>query len=76
MFFEQSHSANGAFCELGLLGGHARILRLGAPRAANSGVSAMISLLPEDAIRSAVQMACYGFAAFTAFVAFMFTPRW
>jgi hypothetical protein len=36
----------------------------------------MLSLLPEDVVRSAVQLACYGFAAFTAIVAFMFTPRW
>jgi len=36
----------------------------------------MISLLPEDVVRAACQMACYGFAAFTAVVAFLFTPRW
>jgi hypothetical protein len=36
----------------------------------------MLSLLPEDVVRSAVQLACYSFAAFTAIVAFMFTPRW
>jgi hypothetical protein len=36
----------------------------------------MISLLPEDAVRAACQMACYGFAAFTAVIAFLFTPRW
>lgn len=36
----------------------------------------MLSLLPEDVVRSAVQLACYGFAAFTAFAAVMFTPRW
>jgi hypothetical protein len=36
----------------------------------------MISLLPEDVVRNAVQLACYGFAAFTAFVAFLLTPRW
>lgn len=36
----------------------------------------MINLLPEDAIRGACQLACYGFAAFTAMVAVIFTPRW
>jgi hypothetical protein len=36
---------------------------------------AMFSLLPEEVIRSACQMACYGFAAFTAVIAFLFTPR-
>ena len=36
----------------------------------------MISLLPEDVVRNAVQLACYGFAAFTACVAFFLTPRW
>jgi hypothetical protein len=36
----------------------------------------MFSLLPEEIIRSACQMACYGFAAFTAVIAFLFTPRW
>jgi hypothetical protein len=36
----------------------------------------MIGLLPEDAIRAACQMACYGFAAFTAVIAYLFTPRW
>jgi hypothetical protein len=36
----------------------------------------MLSLLPEEVIRAACQMACYGFAAFTAVIAFLFTPRW
>jgi hypothetical protein len=36
----------------------------------------MISLLPEEVIRAACQMACCGFAAFTAVIAFLFTPRW
>ncbi|QDT73049.1 hypothetical protein I41_22380 [Lacipirellula limnantheis] len=36
----------------------------------------MIGLLPEDVVRSAVQLACYGLAAFTAIAAFLFTPRW
>ncbi len=37
---------------------------------------AMFSLLPDEVIRAACQMACYGFAAFTAMVAFLLTPRW
>jgi hypothetical protein len=40
------------------------------------GIKAVISLLPEECIRAACQMACYGFAAFTAVIAFLFTPRW
>src|SRR5829696_2008665 len=36
---------------------------------------AMISLLPDEVIRAACQLACCGFAAFTAVVAFVFTPR-
>jgi hypothetical protein len=37
---------------------------------------AMISLIPDEMIRAACQMACYGFAAFTAMVAYLFVPRW
>jgi hypothetical protein len=36
----------------------------------------MINLLPEEVIRSACQMACCGFAALTAAITFLFTPRW
>ena len=36
----------------------------------------MLSLVPEELVRAAFQMACYGFAAFTAVVACLFTPRW
>jgi hypothetical protein len=36
----------------------------------------MISWLPDDVLRAACQMACYGFAALTAAVTFLFTPRW
>ena len=36
----------------------------------------MINILPEEVIRSACQMACYGFAAFTAVIAYVFTQRW
>jgi hypothetical protein len=36
----------------------------------------MISLLPEEVIRAACQMACYGFAALTAAITIVFTPRW
>jgi hypothetical protein len=36
----------------------------------------MVNLLPEELVRAACQMACYGFAALTAAVAFLFTPRW
>jgi len=75
--FGASAAANAPFCELGLIGGISRLPAVGKPAsAANSGVSAMISLLPEDVVRSAVQLACYGFAAFTAVVAFLMTPRW
>jgi hypothetical protein len=35
----------------------------------------MISLLPEEVIIAACQMACCGFAAFVALVAFVFSPR-
>lgn len=72
-----SAAADAPFCELGLIGGISRLPAFGTfACAANSGVSAMISLLPEDVVRSAVQLACYGFAAFTAVVAFLLTPRW
>lgn len=75
--FEYLPAADSLVYELGLRGGVARrpLARVFAI-AVTSGVYAMISLLPEDVIRSAVQLACYGFAAFTAVVAFMFTPRW
>jgi hypothetical protein len=36
----------------------------------------MISWLPDDVMRAAFQMACYGFAALTAVVTFLLTPRW
>ena len=36
----------------------------------------MINMIPEELIRSACQMACYGFAAFTAVIACVFAPRW
>ena len=36
----------------------------------------MINFVPDEAIRGACQLACYGFAAFTAFAAVLFTPRW
>jgi hypothetical protein len=75
-YFDRAPSADGAFYDLSLLGGRARFPALRSAMHRNSGVSAMISLFPEDVIRSAVQMACYGFAAFTAVVAFLLTPRW
>jgi hypothetical protein len=37
---------------------------------------AMISWLPDDVLRAACQMACLGFAALTAVVTFLLTPRW
>jgi hypothetical protein len=36
----------------------------------------MINILPEEVLRAACQLACYGFAAFTTVVAVLFTPRW
>lgn len=36
----------------------------------------MINLLSDEAIRGACQLACYGFATFTALVAVILTPRW
>lgn len=36
----------------------------------------MIGYFPEEVIRAACQMACYGFAAITAVVAYLFVPRW
>ena len=36
----------------------------------------MISWLPDEVLRSACQMACYGFAALTAAITFLFMPRW
>lgn len=75
--FEYLPAADSLVYELGLHGGVARrpLARVLAI-AVISGVSAMISLLPEDVIRSAIQLACYGFAAFTTVVAFTFMPRW
>jgi hypothetical protein len=35
----------------------------------------MFTLLPEELIIAACQMACYGFAAFTTAVTFLFMPR-
>jgi hypothetical protein len=36
----------------------------------------MINLIPDELVRAAFQMACYGFAAVTAFVTCLMTPRW
>jgi hypothetical protein len=36
----------------------------------------MIGWLPDDVMRAAFQMACYGFAALTAVFTFLLTPRW
>jgi hypothetical protein len=36
----------------------------------------MINLAPDELVRAAFQFACYGFAAFTAIVTCLFTPRW
>lgn len=49
--------------------------REGRP-AAELGATTMISWLPDDVLRAACQMACYGFAALTAAVTFLFVPRW
>ena len=35
----------------------------------------MITLLPEELIIAACQMACYGFAAFTTAFMYLFMPR-
>ena len=35
----------------------------------------MIGLLPEEFLAAMFQMACYGFAAVTALVAFFLSPR-
>ena len=36
----------------------------------------MINLIPDELIKAACQMACYGFAAVTAVFACLMTPRW
>lgn len=36
----------------------------------------MINMIPEELFKVACQLACYGFAVFTAVIAFLFTPRW
>jgi hypothetical protein len=64
------------YCELRLYGGMSQSDPQQRETPVFSGDSRMISLLPEDVVRSAIQLACYGFAAFTAAVAFVLTPRW
>jgi hypothetical protein len=36
----------------------------------------VVNWMSDEMLRAACQMACYGFAALTAVITFLFTPRW